>query len=183
MDINQRLFKRALAGEPKVAFVPSAPGGADPAAGGGGGGGGGTTLQYQTFRVVCASGFVQASQGVTNPTQNTFNSSVVRNSEGRYTVTLNPAFTVTNYEIFLQPEDTLNNNDDIQIQVEQGSRTMSTFRLLISHQDNGGSAGDAIDKDFSYQALCDRSLVTGGTRREFPFLLHLFREKRKKNKT
>ena len=115
------------------------------------------TSPTQLLRVVCASGYVVASAGVTNPVQNTYNSSAVRVSVGVYDVTLSPAFTQSNYEIFLQVEDSIN-NDDIQIQVQTGTRTTTGFRLLISEQDNGGTAGVGVDRDFSYQALCERSI-------------------------
>lgn len=151
IGVGVAVFSTAGHGVATMGRVPST---STVSCGTGGSSGGNPT----TLRVVCASGYVQASQGVTNPTQNTFNSSVVRDSIGRYTITLSPAFSTALYEVFTQVDETAADNDDIQINVESNSRTTSQFRILIGDQDNGGTAGVLLDRDFSYQALCDRTI-------------------------
>ena len=51
-------------------------------------------------------------------------------------------------------EEEGNTNDDISIYVNPGTRSVNGFEVLISEQDNGGTGGTFLDRDFNFLVVC-----------------------------
>ena len=79
--------------------------------------------------------------------------SVVRNSTGDYTVTLNTALTTANYVVQLTVEEPNSTRDDINITLD--NQTTSSFDVTIREGDNGGTADVLRDKIWHFIVIAD----------------------------
>lgn len=97
------------------------------------------------------------SQGVANPSQDTQGASAARTATGRYTITFDVAQDSATYTALVTVEEAQTTNDDIQIYINPGSRSTTGFEVLITEQDNGGSAGVFRDRNFNFIVVCPGS--------------------------
>lgn len=91
---------------------------------------------------------------------NATGASVVRNSVGNYTVTLDTALADTNYTIQLTVEEPSATQDDIIINPD--SQATAGFDVNITEQDNSTAAGTLIDKDWYFTVIDDSGAGGGG---------------------
>lgn len=95
--------------------------------------------------------------GATGNALNISGASVVRNSVGNYTVTLNSALPDVNYSILATLEDSATDDSNIAITAQ----TTSSFTVNIGVGDNGATADVASDRNWHFVVIDDSS--GGGT--------------------
>ena len=95
-----------------------------------------------------------------NTTGDTFNSSIARTAVGQYSVTFGQAHpNGTDYAItFGQEEEAA--RDVAKVSVVEGTRTANGFDLIVTVDDNGGSADIYVDEPFSFKIAIDQTVVT-----------------------
>jgi phosphoribosylformylglycinamidine (FGAM) synthase-like amidotransferase family enzyme len=99
-----------------------------------------------------ASGTILSSVGVT---------SITRPSTGRYRVNLSVPQANTNYVVLLTKEESSTTRDDVNIDILQGSKTTTSFEVIIHEGDNGTAGNVFRDRNWNFNIPCKENFSTG----------------------
>lgn len=79
------------------------------------------------------------------------NCTINRAAAGRYDVTFTrPHPNGADYSVIASGEEDAGNRDNPKVTVVRGSRTANGFRVMVTVDDNGGSADTYVDDEFSF---------------------------------
>lgn len=117
-----------------------------------------TTPTLNVTREDIIVGFASGYQSTTTTLQSR-NCTITRTAVGRYTVTFNsPHPDGNNYEVITGAEEDAN-RDIPKISVVEGTRTANGFNIIVTVDDNGGTADSYNDEPFSFEVLREISVV------------------------
>jgi hypothetical protein len=99
-----------------------------------------------------ATGTILSSIGV---------SSITKSGTGRYKVNLSVPQPNTDYVILLTKEEGVGKRDALHIDVKEGSKTATSFEVLLTEGDNGTRANSYVDRNWYFSIPCSENFSTG----------------------